>query len=171
MIPVVRIPGLARIEVGMLGRHRLAEDHGSGRAQPRLHPVGRRPDLHISDCPGIAQAQFRVVDDDVDVGSCAAAASPPPSSSSSSSGTGAVAESVVHDAAAALGDMLRWWVVQRGVSASSPGFLTREYLVNVSYKPNQTGIALSRQLWRYSVSYEPPRSTTACTARVTEVRP
>jgi hypothetical protein len=35
VIRVVRISGLARIEVGVLGRHRLAEDHGSCRPQPR----------------------------------------------------------------------------------------------------------------------------------------
>ena len=35
VIPVVRIAGLARIEVGVFGRHRLAEDHGARRPQPR----------------------------------------------------------------------------------------------------------------------------------------
>jgi hypothetical protein len=71
----------------------------------------------------------------------------------------------------ALGEWLQWEEVQRDAPASPAGFLGREYLVNVSYKPNQTGFALSRQLWRYSVAYEPPRNATACAARVTEVRP
>jgi hypothetical protein len=73
--------------------------------------------------------------------------------------------------AEALGEWLQWEEVQRDAAASPAGFLGREYLVNVSYRPNERGFALSRVLWRYSVSYEPPRNTTACAARVTEIRP
>jgi hypothetical protein len=71
----------------------------------------------------------------------------------------------------ALGEMLVWEEVQRDVSPSPPGMLAREYLVNVRYRPNETGFSLSRQLWRFSIAYEPPRNTTACSARATEVRP
>jgi parallel beta-helix repeat protein len=71
----------------------------------------------------------------------------------------------------ALGEMIVWEEVQRDSASSPPGFLTREYLVNVSYRPNETGFSLSRQLWRFSISYEPPRNTTACAARATEMRP
>ncbi len=73
-------------------------------------------------------------------------------------------------AANALGDMLEWEEVQRDVSPSPAGYVTREYLVTVSYRPNETGFALSRALWRFSIAYEPPRNTAACAARVADVR-
>ena len=71
----------------------------------------------------------------------------------------------------ALGEMLQWEEVQRDASPSPAGFFTREYLVNVSYKPDQRGFALSRRLWRFSIAYERPPSAKGCTARATEVRP
>jgi parallel beta-helix repeat protein len=71
-------------------------------------------------------------------------------------------------AADALGEWLQWEEVQRDVPAPA-GFLGREYLINVSYKPDQTGISLSRVVWRYAISYEPPRSAPACAVRVTEI--
>lgn len=69
----------------------------------------------------------------------------------------------------ALGEMLVWREGQKDVPAPA-GLVGREYFVEVSYRPGETGFALSRAVWRYSIAYEPPRGTTGCSARATEFR-
>jgi hypothetical protein len=70
----------------------------------------------------------------------------------------------------ALGGMLQWREVQRTVAAPA-GFLGREYRIEVSYRPGETGFALSRAVWWYSIAYEPPRNAAGCAARVTTLSP
>jgi hypothetical protein len=65
-------------------------------------------------------------------------------------------------------EFLRWEEVQRDVTPSPAGILTREFLVNVSYT-DSTAIALSRKLWRFSIAYSPPRNATGCSATATKI--
>ena len=65
---VERVHRLTELEQHVVGDvDDVADRPDAGGAQPRLHPVRRRPDLHVGDRARVARAQLRVLDDDVDV--------------------------------------------------------------------------------------------------------
>ena len=67
----------------------------------------------------------------------------------------------------ALGPQLQWveFLNKPGPPASflGPGYVTRDFFVNVSYRPGAAGTATgARTVWHYLIPYDPPRGAPGC---------
>lgn len=67
----------------------------------------------------------------------------------------------------ALDPQLQWqeFLNEPGPPASflGPGYFTRDFFVNVSYRPGAAGTATgARTVWHYTIPYDPPRGAAGC---------